>query len=189
MDPWVWAILLMLVGLGLAIMEIFFPSAGILGFLSFSAILAGIFMGFQQEGMEWVGFVLLGVAVVGLPTVVVLALKLWPRTAMGRRVLLMPPTSEDVLPSDPRKDKLKGLVGQIAKTKCKMLPGGAIIVDGRTIDAVSEGMPVEAGRAVRVIEVRGNRVVVRPVDEEVPSESADDPLMRPFDDPFDEPMS
>jgi len=189
MDPWVWAILLMVLGLGLAILEVFFPSAGILGFLSFASILAAIFLGFQQEGMEWVGFVLLGVAVVGLPTMVVLALKLWPKTAIGRKVLLMAPQSEDVLPNDPRKDQLRDLVGQMAKAKCKMLPGGAIIVDGRTIDAVSEGMPIAAGQAVRVIEVRGNRVVVRPVDQEISSESAEDPLMRPFDDPFDEPTS
>jgi len=34
------------------------------------------------------------------------------------------------------------------------------------IDAVSESMPVEVGQAVRVVQVRGLRVVVRPIDEE-----------------------
>ena len=72
-----------------------------------------------------------------------------------------------------------------------MLPGGAITIAGRTVDAVSEGMPIEAGQAVRVIEVRANRVVVRPLEEETPTESARDPLERPIDsvapDPFEEP--
>jgi membrane-bound serine protease (ClpP class) len=122
---------------------------------------------------------------------VILALKWLPRTAMGRRVLLTAPKSEDVLPEDQRREWLRSRVGQVAVAKCKMLPAGAIILDGRTVDAVSEGMPIEAGQKVRVIEVRGNRVVVRAIEEETPTASAEDPLRRPIDsvapDPFQQP--
>ncbi len=191
MDPWIWAVLLLALGLGLAVLEVFIPSAGILGFLACSSIVAGIIIGFQQDEPWWVGPAILAGAVIGLPTVVILAFKWLPKTAMGRRVLLMAPKSEDILPEDPRMDHLKGLVGQAARAKCKMRPAGAITIGGRTIDAVSEGMPIEAGQMVRVVEVRANRVVVRPLDEEVPSESAEDPLRRPIDsvapDPFEEP--
>ncbi|KKL10878.1 hypothetical protein LCGC14_2551410 [marine sediment metagenome] len=186
---WVWAILLLVLGLGLAILEIFFPSAGILGFLSAASILAAIFLGFRQGQVT--GLAILVVAVIGLPIVVVTALKYWPSTAMGRRVLLMSPKSEDVLPENPRREHLKSFIGQVALTKCKMMPGGAIIVDGQTVDAVSEGMPIEAGQPVRVIEVSAHRVVVRPLDGEIPSETAQDPMQRPIDtvvpDPFEEP--
>jgi hypothetical protein len=103
----------------------------------------------------------------------------------------MAPKSEDILPEDPHIDRLKSLVGQVAQTRCKMRPAGAITIDGRTVDAVSEGMPIEAGQRVRVIEVRANRVVVRPLDEEAPSAFAEDPLRRPIEsvtpDPFEEP--
>ena len=190
MDLWIWAVLLLALGLGLAALEVFIPSGGILGFLACSAVVAGIVLGFMDE-RQWVGPAILGGAVVGLPTVIVLAFKWLPRTSMGRRVLLMAPKSEDILPEDPRMEHLKELVGQVAPAKCKMRPAGAITIEGRTIDAVSEGMPIEAGQMVRVIEVSGNRVVVRLVDEEIPSESAEDPLRRPIDsvapDPFDEP--
>jgi membrane-bound serine protease (ClpP class) len=185
----VWAILLLVLGLGLAILEIFFPSAGILGFLAASSILGAIIMAFRQ-GPE-VGLAVLAVAILGLPSVVILALKWWPKTPMGRKVMLMSPRSEDVLPDDPQRDRLKGLIGQVGRAKCKMLPSGAISIDGRTIDAVSEGIPIEPGQAVRVIEVRANRVVVRPVEGETPSPKAEDPLRRPIDavapDPFEEP--
>jgi len=186
---WAWAILLLTVGLGLAILEIFFPSAGILGFLSAAAILTAIILGFRDG--PFVGVAILAVAVVGLPIVLVAALKVWPKTAMGRRVLLISPKREDVLPENPRRERLKSFVGQTAYTKCKMMPGGAIIVDGRTVDAVSQGMPIEAGQPVRVIEVTANRVVVRPLSDEEVSETAVDPMRRPIDtvvpDPFDEP--
>jgi len=121
---------------------------------------------------------------------VVLALKYWPKTAIGRRVLLMSPERGEVLPEDPRTAYLKTLIGQVGRARCKMLPAGAITIDGRTVDAVSEGVPIAEGQLVRVIEFRANRVVVRPVEEETPSETAEDPLRRPIDsitgDPFDE---
>ena len=185
MDPWVWAILLLALGTALAVLEIFFPSAGILAFLSAAALMAAIAMGFYQGLLAGI-MILLG-TLVGLPTAIVLGFKYWPKTAMGRRVLLMGPQSEDVLPDDDVKKMLRNLIGRVGRTKSKMLLSGVITIDGRTVDAVSESMPIEAGQPVRVVQVRGHGVVVRPVDEEPPPESPIDPLQRAYDDPFDLP--
>ena len=58
-----------------------------------------------------------------------------------------------------------------------------VTIDGRTLSAESEGMPVEEGQPVRVIQVRGACLVVRPVEEErLPA----DPLQQTYEDPFDE---
>lgn len=187
MDFWIWAILLLMTGLGLAALEMFVPSGGVLGFLSACAIVGSIVLGFRQSPA--LGFGLLVLALFGVPTVISVGLHYWPRTAMGRKILLGAPTSEEVLPDDPRKKTLKGLIGQVGRAKSKMLPSGVITVDGRTIDAVSEGAPVEPGQPVRIIEVRANRVVVRPVAEETEPVNPDDPLNSPVDsvvpDPFD----
>jgi membrane-bound ClpP family serine protease len=188
--PWLWAVLLLLLGLGLAVLEVFIPSGGILGFLSVCSIIGAIVLGFMDPH-PWVGFTILGTAVFGLPAAVVLALRWWPSTPIGRRMVLKAPGGEDVLPDGPRQRGLKELVDRVGVAKSKMLPSGAVTIDGRTIDAVSEGMAIDAGQRVRVVEVRGNRVVVRPVDEETPSETEPDPLARPFDaigsDPFEDP--
>lgn len=184
-DPWIWAVLLLVVGTGLAVLEIFFPSAGILGFLSAIAVLAAIVMGFYQSPIVGV-LVLLG-AIVGLPTVIVLGFKYWPKTAMGRRVLLGAPTAKDVLPEDPDKELLKGLVGRVGRAKSKLLLSGVIVVDGHTIDAESESLPVEVGQSVRVVQVRGRTVVVRPIEDEPAAAPPVDPLQRTYDDPFDLP--
>ena len=184
MDPWVWAILLLVLGTGLAVLEIFFPSAGILGFLSAAAILAAIIMGFYHTPLT--GVIILVLAVGGLPAVIILAFKYWPQTAMGRRVMLTAPTSEEVLPDDPDRERLKGLVGRVGLAKTKMLLSGVITIDGRNVDAVSESMPIEVGQAVRVVQVRAGRVVVRPVDEELVEPPAD-PLQRAYDEPFEPP--
>jgi len=185
---WVWAVLLLVLGVGLAVLELFIPSAGILCVLAAASIVGAVIMGFRQGPLT--GFAILIAAVIGLPAMLILALKYWPRTALGRRVFLAAPKSEEVLPDDPNLRELKSLVGRVGRAKSRMLPAGAISIDGKTVDAISEGVPIDPGQSVRVIEVRGNRVVVRLVEEEVPSESAENPLERPIDsvvpDPFEE---
>jgi len=186
LEPWTWAVLLLAVGLGLTLTEVFVPSGGLLGFLAFSALVAAIVMAFRQ-GLGF-GLAIVAGAVVGVPVVVGLALQYWPRTPLGRRMLLKSPEPQDALPDSPWQRYLKGLVGRVGETQTKMLPSGAITIDGRSVDAVSEGMALEAGQRVRVVEVRANRVVVRPMAEEDVRADNDDPLARPIDsiipDPF-----
>ena len=102
------------------------------------------------------------------------------------------PRAEDVLPDDHLRRQLKGLIGRLGRAKCRMLPSGVVAVDGQTLDAMSEGMVIEAGQTVRVIKVESNRLVVCAVDEEIPTPAAENPLERPIDtiadDPFGEPL-
>lgn len=188
-EPWVWAVLLLLLGLVLAVGDIFLPSGGILAFLAFCAIVGAIVMAFMESSV--LGLAMLTGALIGLPVVVVLALYLWPKTSFGKRILLRVPTSEDVLPENSPRKALQELVGRVGRAKSKMLPSGIILIDNQAYDATSEGLPVEPGQRVRVTEVRGNRIVVEALGEEPPSESDVDPLARPVDwdasDPFQSP--
>lgn len=194
LDFWVWAILLLVTGLALATMEIFIPSGGILGFLAVAALVASVVVAFLHSAL--VGLVILATALFGLPVVAILGFKFWPRTAIGRRVLLTTPQSQDVLPDNPRLRVLKSLIGKVGRAKGPMLPSGPVVIEGRTIDAVSEGMAIEAGQLVRVVQVRGMEVIVQPADEgealtSQPKQAAQDPLSQPIDalipDPFQEP--
>ncbi len=186
MDIWLWALLLLLLGLILAVLEMFIPSGGILGFLAACSFIGSIVLGFRYSVTY--GIVLLLVTLFGAPIVIAVGLSLWPRTPLGRRILLDVPTSEDVLPEDPLKKTLKGLVGQVGTAKTKMLPSGVIVINGRNIDAISEGAPIEPGEAVRVLEVRANRVVVRPLKAETQPVEPDDLLSRPVDTVLPEPF-
>jgi membrane-bound ClpP family serine protease len=178
MDPLVWAALLLFLGLVLVCVEVFIPSGGILGILSIASLMAGIIVAFYHRGAE-IGFLFLAITAVAVPTALVLAFRWWPKTPMGRRLLLDVPTSEEVLPDSPQRRALRQLVGKLGTAKTVMLPSGAVVIDGQTFDALSEGMPIEAGQRVRVIEVHGNRVVVRPADE-LP-QTSDDVLSQPIE--------
>src|SRR5690349_3754798 len=99
MEPLLWAALLLLLGMVLVLMEVFVPSAGILGFLSVTSILAGIGLAFYNGGLT-IGFgFLFGTAIV-LPIVLGLAFRWFPETPIGRRLLPGLPRSEDVLPDN-----------------------------------------------------------------------------------------
>jgi membrane-bound ClpP family serine protease len=191
MDPLVWAALLVLLGLLLVMLEIFIPSGGVLGFLALCSMLAGVALAFYQNGAV-VGSIFVLVVAVALPMVVALAFHWLPNTPVGRRLLPDVPDSETVRPDNDQRRRLRELVGRSGRARSAMLPGGAVEIDGRIVDAVSEGLPIDAGQLVCVVEVRGTRVVVRPLDESQrpPIERADDLLSRPIEslglDPFDE---
>jgi len=194
MNPLLWAVVSMLLGLSFVMLEVFIPSYGILGFLAFSSLATSVVMAFLHSPLT--GATFLGIMMVALPAIVVLALNIFPHTPIGKRLLLKAPDPEDVLPQDEHFQLLKGLIGKVGKARSMMLPSGAIVVDGRTVDAVSDGMAVSAGQMVKVIDVRGNRIVIRPIDEQellanFPATTSDD-LSRSADslglEPLDNPL-
>ena len=160
LDPLAWAILLMLIGCGLVVIEVFIPSGGVLGFLSAVAIIGSVVMAFRRDTTAGLSFII--ITLVAVPTVIGLAFKYWPMTPMGRAFLGELPDEDEVRPDDPRRE----LVGRVGIAKSKMLPSGSISIDGKLIDAISNGAAIEAGQTVVVVEVRGNRVMVREADEE-----------------------
>jgi membrane-bound ClpP family serine protease len=193
MDPILWAILLLAFGLALICAEVFVPSGGVLGFLSVASMVAAIALAFYYHGAE-VGLIFLFVTIVAVPGALSLAFRYWPQTPMGRRLLLEVPRPEEVLPDNPQRQRLRQLVGRVGVAKTLMMPSGAVEIDGETIDALSEGVPIDPGQRIQVIEVRGTRVLVRPVDENTQSQaSADDVLSQPIEslglDPFEDPLS
>lgn len=177
-----WAIVLLLVGLALVVMEAFVPSGGILGFLAGTAVVGSIVLAFWNDPIQ--GVVMLLSALVAIPIVIVLALKYWPSTPIGKRVLLDVPRSEDVLPDYSQR---RSLIGKRGVAKATMLPSGPVLIEGRIVDAVSEGIFIEKGQLVEVVEVSGMRIVVRPLTEAEAAQAAqqpsrdEDPLSKPID--------
>ena len=178
MNVLLWATLVLLLGLALIVLEIFVPSGGVLGLLSTISILAAIVLAFFDGPGTGLAFVL--TTVVAIPAILAAAVRVWPDTPMGRHILLRVPTPEDVLPDSPLRRELKSLVGKRGIAKSVMLPSGVVIIDGQPIDAIGQGVAIEPGQRIKVVEVRGTRVVVRPDEDEAPAEEADDPLSRPI---------
>lgn len=190
MDPLFWSAALLAVGLLLVVAEVFIPSGGALGLFAILSLVSSVALAFYYRGAE-VGFLFLAATTVLVPSALMMAFRWWPKTPMGRRLLLQVPSSAEVLPDTPERRTLRQLVGKLGIAKSVMLPSGAVEIDGQLIDALSEGMPIDPGQSVRVVEVRGNRVVVRPAENEAPQ--PDDVLSQPIEsiglDSFEDPLA
>ncbi len=190
LDPLTWAILFMIIGCGLVVLEVFIPSGGILSFFSVVAIVASVVMAFRRDATTGLSFVVL--TLVAVPSTLGLAFKYWPYTPMGKAFLGELKSNEELKPQDTRRD----LVGKIGVAKSKMLPSGSVQIDGKYIDAISQGGAIDLGQAIVVVEVRANRVVVRAADQDEARRVVQDPrdvFSTPIEelgiDEFNEPLS
>jgi len=90
-------------------------------------------------------------------TMLALAAHRWlPATPMLRDVLLEPPVE-----SDADADAGAALVGAVGATTTRLAPAGKARIAGVVRDVVADADLIEPGVAVRVVEVRGGRIVVR----------------------------
>ncbi len=158
---WVgWLVLMAFIGLLVAVAEVFFPSFGVLSVIAAVMTISSVFLAFGHgttTGMLF--FVGVGVA---LPTVVIMAFRILPRTAVGKQLLLAGPTFQ---PSgkDVRDADLDDFVGMAGLAATTLRPSGTIEIDGRKLDAMTRGEIIDPGTPVRVLQVELAQLVVTTV--------------------------
>jgi len=158
MMPLVWAMALLALACALILLEMFIPSGGLLSLLAAVATCGAIAMAYHGYGFSVGTGFLVGVVFL-VPLVLGAAIRWWPYTPMGRQILNLPPehgetTAAVTLP-------FEALLGKRGQAKTKMVPSGAIVVEGQSYDAVSEAGFVDQGATVQVTRVDSNRIVVR----------------------------
>jgi membrane-bound ClpP family serine protease len=175
------AILLFVLGLLLIGLEIFllpgFTVPGISGVILIVVSLALATLEKKPETtQEWLSFGRtvggVGISLVGAVLLAVLAAWYLPTIPYVSRLILQPPSEETaalegdevVHPGEhgihPETAALLGAIGVAATT---LRPSGIARFGDDFIDVVTEGSYVEAGGRVQVIEIEGNRVVVKEV--------------------------
>src|SRR5207248_11746637 len=125
---------------------------------------------------------------VGLPAIGVVAVSAWRRLSIGTEL----PDDATAPAAVPGAAELEALKNRTGKTVSPMRPSGTVDFDGRRVDAMTEGVMLDAGVWVRCVGVRGTTVIVRQM--EPPADVADiapdaapppPPPRRPADD-FDD---
>jgi len=173
MDAYYWSIGLVAIGMFVMCFELFVPSAGMLGIVAVLFLVAGITVGFTVSFS--LGMTLMIVTLLAILLLFALMVKIWPHTPIGRRILITPVDSpDDVLPHSEYLDEIREAVGQLGIAKTKMLPSGIVMINGKKFDALSDGLPIDQGEAIKVVAIKGNRIVVQPHEGTV-SDPADLP--------------
>ena len=156
-------IMLIILGLILIFAEVLIPSGGIISILAVGSFISGFVFGFQEGVTQ--GLILVGGSVVLVPVVLAIAFKVFPKTSLGKRMIAQ---GSDI-PKDERQAVVqdeKTLIGQIGITKTQLRPAGAIDISGVAYDVITEGNIIETNKEVQIVEVSGNRIVVRSVNIE-----------------------
>lgn len=167
MDYDFFAILLLLVGFVLIVAEVFLPSGGMILIMCTISFVASLWCAVQAwYGTHPVAFgSYVTSLIVLIPTIVIGAFQVFPKTPFGRQIIAAP-TPEEVTPHAEERQHLATKIGRIGEAVTPMMPGGLVSVDSERLHAFTEGVMIEKGTPVEIVEVRGTRVVVREASAE-----------------------
>ncbi len=163
MDWWfVLAVFLYFACAALIIAEVFVPSGGLISICALACLIGGIAIFFRHSTTAgWVGII---IAVVMIPSVIVIAYRIFPHTKFGKSVTLAPPERQrgDAIADMP---ELKGLLGAVGVVITPLRPVGTCDFSGQRVECVAEGGYVDKGKKIKIIHVEGTQLTVRVVEE------------------------
>jgi len=152
------------------ILEFFVPSAGLIGVAAFVAAVVAILSAFGHS--VFAGSVVSSIVVVSTPAILYFMIRMWPHTPIGRRILNRKPGQRFDRKEQTLRDgtPMVDLIGQVGVAVTDLLPSGRVLIEGRKLDAVSIGMPIDAGSDVVVTKIVARKIQVRIADAaDVPS--------------------
>jgi membrane-bound ClpP family serine protease len=154
------ALVFQALGIVLLVAEIFLPSHGVLTVLALGSLAGGIFSAFQYS--TTFGYASLVLTLLFLPAFAVAAIRLWPRTFVGRRIA--PPNRESLRTESPASGngEFDRFIGQTGVTLTPLRPVGACDFSGRRVECHAESGMIDRDTRVIAIEVQGRTLVVRP---------------------------
>lgn len=192
MDYSLIAVLALAVALMMMVAEIFLPSGGIIAVLALSSIAVSVWGAWMawwgsSPGLWWT---YIASVIVLIPTTLGFAVRFFPNTAWGKKVIHEVPTLDEVTGFREETDHLRSLIGKRGKTQTLLNPSGFVLVNHERHHCESQGMIVDSQVDVEVIAVEGSRLVVKVVkppaaDESKPAEEAADSDQRRTDDSLD----
>jgi len=142
------------------ILEVFVPSAGIIGIAGLGSIIASVVIAYQRLG-TLIGSIYLAVVLVLVPVFIVLYFKFFPRSPVGRWLISQDRQEPEKGYSSFTPEKYVDLIGKEGTSLTILRPVGMVRIDGQKYSAVTGGEFIEKNKPVKVVKVEGSRVVVR----------------------------
>jgi len=151
------------VGLLLVLVEVFVPAGGIIGVAGLVAIIGSVSAAFSAHGTG-AGAAVLLFATIGTPVVIMLALKLFPTSIVGKWLILRTSLGDPASGEDGESGEgasAGAWVGQAGVALTDLRPTGTARIGERKLSVVSSGEYIERNSPLVVLKHEGSRVVVR----------------------------
>ena len=151
-------VLCILMGMGLIVVEVFLPGFGLPGISGIVLLGVGIVIaGMHFGAVTAVGMLLVIIAVLA---VVVSCVLRHVAKGGGNTDLFLRDSQEISIGED-----MKVLIGKSGVARTKLRPSGIGDFDGVRLNVVTEGGYIDAGKDIRIVNVDGNRILVRSSDQ------------------------
>ncbi len=141
--------------------EVFLPSGGVIGLFVGVCAIASVVFFFKASAMWGLSSILF--LLVMTPLMISFALKIWPNTPIGQRLILGSSSPDDDLPEPEQSDPLQDLIGATGVVATDLRPVGMVQIEGERIEAIAQTGVIRAGQPVRITAIEDGRIKVRPV--------------------------
>ena len=155
------AIFLFFACAALIIAEVFVPSGGLISILALACLAGGIVIFFNQSTTAgWIGVM---IAIIMIPSVLIIAYRIFPKTGFGKKTTLSPPVRQqgDAIPDTP---ELKEMLGAVGTVLTPLRPVGMCDFSGQRVECVAESGYVDKGKKIKIIDVESTRLTVRVIE-------------------------
>jgi len=162
MDWWLaFAVFLYFACAVLLVAEVFVPSGGLISICAFGCLIGGTAIFFKHSTTT--GLIGVVIAIVMIPSVLIIAYKIFPKTRFGRAVTLTP-SERQVGDAIPDTAELRELVGAVGEVVTPLRPVGMCNFSGRRVECIAESGYADKGKKVEVIDVESTQVTVRVIE-------------------------
>jgi membrane-bound serine protease (ClpP class) len=159
-----YALALFVLALVIFVIDIMIPSGGVLIGVTGLLILGSVYCAFLHSVTTGIWMVI--ATCLSMPLMFWLFLEIWPRTPMGKRLIVEPTPADEFVWSDAGEaGTATSLLNAIGVTLGEMLPSGLVQIGDKTYEAFSETGPIEKGVPVKVMRLDVGRLVVIPYRE------------------------
>jgi membrane-bound ClpP family serine protease len=141
------------------VIDIMIPSGGVLIGVTGLLILGSVYCAFLHSVTTGIWMVI--ATCLSMPLMFWMFLVMWPRTPMGKRLIVEPTPADEFVWSDAGESgTATTLLNAIGLTLGEMLPSGLVQIGDKTYEAFSETGPIEKGVQVKVKRLDVGRLVV-----------------------------
>ena len=109
------------------------------------------------------GTVMLACLLLGTPVVLWVGLKAFPRTFVGKKLILKQSFGRDEGFTSYTSERYEDLAGKQGVAITMLRPSGMVRIEDKKYSVVTGGELIEKDQPVRVVKVEGSRIVVRKV--------------------------
>jgi len=159
MNLWI-PVLLYIVGIVALFLELFVPAAGMIGAVGIICMIVGTVLGYRNFG-TLVGSLFLTGTLIGTPAMIIIGLKVFPKTFAGKKLILWASQKREAGFSSSTDVLYEGLLGREGTAVTTLRPSGMAVIGDRKYSVVTNGEMIERETAVYVVKVEGSRIVVR----------------------------